>query len=66
MTKISYIQEKGEHMVKFIPLILVLMGFVTFAVAMFLWSLIAGLIVTGIELVFLGLMTGVALHGDIR
>ena len=30
-------------MVKFIPLIAVLMGFATFAVAMFLWSLIAGL-----------------------
>lgn len=53
-------------MAKFIPLILVLMGFVTFAVAMLLWSLIAGLIVTGIELVSLGLMTGVALNGDKR
>ena len=53
-------------MVKFIPLIAVLMGFVTFAVAMFLWSLIAGLIVAGIELVFLGLLTGVALNGDKR
>lgn len=53
-------------MVKFIPLILVLIGFVTFAVAMFMWSLIAGLIVSGIELVFLGLLTGVALNGDKR
>lgn len=53
-------------MVKFLPLILLLMGFVTFAVAMFMWSLIAGLIVTGIELVFLGLLFGVALHGDNR
>ncbi|MCT0040323.1 DUF1056 domain-containing protein [Weissella confusa] len=53
-------------MVKFIPLISVLMGFVTFAVAMFLWSLIAGLIVSGIELVFLGLLVGVALNGDKR
>lgn len=53
-------------MVKFIPLILVLIGFVTFAVAVFLWSLIAGLIVSGIELVFLGLLTGVALNGDKR
>ena len=53
-------------MVKFIPLILVLMGLVTFAVAMFLWSLIAGLIVSGIELVFLGLLVGVALNGDKR
>lgn len=51
-------------MVKFIPLILVLIGFVTFAVAMFLWSLIAGLIVSGIELVSLGLLTGIALNGD--
>lgn len=50
-------------MVKFLPLILLLMGFVTFAVAMFLWSLIAGLIVTGIELTFLGLLVGVALNG---
>lgn len=53
-------------MVKFIPLILVLMGFATFAVAMFLWSLIAGLIVTGVELVSLGLLVGVALNGDGR
>ncbi|WP_195555686.1 DUF1056 domain-containing protein [Weissella cibaria] len=53
-------------MIKFIPLISVLMGFVTFAVAMFLWSLIAGLIVSGIELVFLGLLVGVALNGDKR
>lgn len=53
-------------MVKYIPLIAVLMGFVTFAVAMFLWSLIAGLIVTGVELVFLGLLTSVALNGDGR
>lgn len=53
-------------MVKFIPLILVLIGFVTFAVAMFLWSLIAGLIVSGIELVSLGLLTGIALNGDKR
>ena len=51
-------------MVKFIPLILVLIGFVTFAVEMFLWSLIAGLIVSGIELVYLGLLTGIALNGD--
>lgn len=51
-------------MVKYIPLIAVLMGFVTFSVAMFLWSLVAGLIVTGIELVFLGLLFGVALNGD--
>lgn len=51
-------------MVKYIPLIAVLMGFVTFAVAMFMWSLIAGLIVAGIELVFLGLLFGVALNGD--
>lgn len=51
-------------MAKFIPLILVIMGLVTFAVAVFLWSLIAGLIVTGTELVFLGLMAGVALNGD--
>ena len=51
-------------MAKFIPLILVLMGFITFAVAMFLWCMVAGLIVTGIELVSLGLMTGVALNGD--
>ena len=51
-------------MLKFIPLILVLMGFITFAVSMFLWCLVAGLIVTGIELVFLGLLTGVALNGD--
>lgn len=50
-------------MVKYIPLILLLMGFVTFAVAMFLWNVIAGLIVTGIELVFLGLLFGVALNG---
>lgn len=53
-------------MVKYIPMIAVLVGFATFAVAMFLWSLIAGLIVTGIELVFLGLLTGVALQGDKR
>lgn len=53
-------------MVKFLPLILLLTGFTTFAVAMFLWSLIAGLIITGIELVFLGLLVGVALHGDNR
>lgn len=53
-------------MVKYIPMIAVLMGFVMFAVAMFLWSLIAGLIVTGIELVFLGLLFGVALNGDGR
>lgn len=53
-------------MVKFIPLISVLMGFVTFAVAMFLWSVIAGLIVTGIELMFLGLLVGVALNGEQR
>lgn len=53
-------------MVKFIPLILVLIGFITFAVAVFLWSLIAGLIVSGIELVFLGLLVGVALNGDKR
>lgn len=53
-------------MVKYIPLILLLMGFVTFAVAMFMWSLIAGLIVTGIQLVTLGFFTGVALHGDNR
>ena len=53
-------------MVKFIPLILVLIGFVTFALAMFLWSLIAGLIVSGIELVSLGLLTGIALNGDKR
>lgn len=52
-------------MVKYIPLIAVLMGFVTFAVGIFLWSVIAGLIVTGIELVFLGLLVGVAL-GDKR
>lgn len=51
-------------MVKYIPLILLLMGFVTFAVAMFLWNVIAGLIVTGVELVFLGFFTGVALNGD--
>lgn len=51
-------------MVKYIPLIAVLMGFVTFAVGIFLWSLIAGLIVTGIELVFIGLLVGVALNGD--
>ena len=53
-------------MVKYIPLIALLMGFATFAVAMFLWSLIAGLIVSGIQLVFLGLLTGVALNGDQR
>lgn len=53
-------------MVKFIPLIAVLMGFATFAVGVFLWSLIAGLIVTGIELVFLGLLVGVASQGDKR
>ena len=53
-------------MVKFIPLILVLMGFITFAVAMFMWSLIAGLIVTGIQLVTLGFFTGFALNGDKR
>lgn len=53
-------------MVKYIPLIAVLMGFATFAVAMFLWSLIAGLIVTGVELTFLGLLVGVALNGDKR
>ncbi|WP_260257967.1 hypothetical protein [Weissella confusa] len=51
-------------MVKYIPLILLLMGLVTFAVAMFLWSLIAGLIVSGIELAFLGAGVGVALNGD--
>lgn len=51
-------------MVKFLPLILLLMGFVTFAVAMFMWSQIAGLIVIGLELVFLGFFTGVALNGD--
>ena len=51
-------------MVKYIPLIAVVMGFATFAVGVFLWSLIAGLIVTGIELVFLGLLTGVAYNGD--
>lgn len=51
-------------MVKFIPLILLLTGFVTFAVAMFMWSLIAGLIVTGIQLVALSFFIGVALHGD--
>lgn len=53
-------------MVKYIPLILMLMGLITFAVAVFLWNLIAGLIVTGIELVFLGLMTSEALSGDGR
>ncbi len=53
-------------MVKYIPLILMLMGLITFAVAMFLWSLISGLIVTGVELVFLGLLTGFALNGDKR
>ena len=53
-------------MVKYIPLILMLMGLITFAVAVFLWNLIAGLIVTGIELVFLGLMTSEALNGDGR
>lgn len=53
-------------MVKYIPLVLLLMGFVTFVVAMFLWSLIAGLIVSGIELVSLGLLVGVALNGDKR
>lgn len=53
-------------MVKFIPMIAVLMGFVTFAVGVFLWSVIAGLIVAGIELVFLGLLTGVALNGNKR
>lgn len=51
-------------MVKFIPLILVLIGFVTFAVAMFMWNLITGLIVTGIQLITLGFFTGVALNGD--
>ncbi|WP_374915366.1 hypothetical protein ACETQG_07540 [Weissella cibaria] len=51
-------------MVRYIPLILMLMGLITFAVAVFLWNLIAGLIVTGIELVFLGLMAGEALNGD--
>lgn len=50
-------------MVKYIPLIAVLMGFVTFAVGVFLWSLIAGLIVAGIELITLGFFTGVALQG---
>lgn len=53
-------------MVKYMPLILLLMGFVTFAVAMFIWNVIAGLIVTGIQLVTLGFFTGVALHGDGR
>lgn len=53
-------------MVKYIPLILMLTGLITFAVAVFLWSLIAGLIVSGIELVFLGLMAGEALNGDKR
>lgn len=53
-------------MVKFIPLIAVLMGFVSFAVGVFLWSLIAGLIVIGIELITLGFFTGVALQGDKR
>lgn len=52
-------------MVKYIPLILLLMGFVTFAVGVFLWSVIAGLILSGVELVFLGLLVGVAL-GDKR
>lgn len=51
-------------MVKYIPLILLLMGFVTFAVGVFLWSVIAGLILSGVELVFLGLLVGVALNGD--
>lgn len=51
-------------MVKYIPLILLLTGFVTFAVAMFMWNLIAGLIVTGIQLITLGFFTGVALNGD--
>ncbi|AWF95370.1 hypothetical protein [Weissella cibaria] len=53
-------------MVKFIPLILVLMGFVTFAVAAFGFSVIAGLLTTGIELVLLGITTGVALNGGQR
>ena len=52
-------------MVKYIPLILLLMDFVTFAVGVFLWSVIAGLILSGVELVFLGLLVGVAL-GDKR
>ena len=53
-------------MVKYIPLILLLMGFVTLAVGMFLWSVIAGLIVAGIQLITLGFFTGVALQGDKR
>lgn len=53
-------------MVKYIPLILLLMGFVTFAVGVFLWSVIVGLIVAGIELVTLGFFTGVALQGNKR
>lgn len=65
MKKISY-KEGRAYMVKYIPLIALLMGFATFAVAMFLWSLIAGLIVTGVELTFLGLLVGVALNGDKR
>ena len=51
-------------MVKYIPLISMLMGLATFAVGVFLWNVIVGLIVVGIELVFLGLLTGVALQGN--
>lgn len=51
-------------MVKYIPLILLLMGFVTFAVGVFLWSVIAGLILSGVELITLGFFTGVALQGN--
>jgi len=49
-------------MVKFIPLILFLMGFVTTAVGSFLLNTIIGLFVTGAFLIILGLMSATALN----
>ena len=57
-------------MVKFIPLILMTTGFaifaITLAVAMFQINIMAGLMMTGIELVFLGPLVAIALYGDNR
>ena len=65
--KISY-KERRAYMVKFIPLILFLMGFVTIAVGSFLLNTIIGLFVTGAFLIIMGLMFATALNtqGDKR